>query len=135
MFPEMVGGILAANLALSELLHHFRVLMPLGLIELMAVVLEELVCRLESRALVAIDKSMVPGDALGIAGGKLKVIMLAIGMKVLGTCQGRFQKGRVTQSVCPAPNLDHAFMDGLYIGTGHPFWFAHRLASSMMVWR
>ena len=86
MFPEMVGGILAANLALSELLHHFRVLMPLGLIELMAVVLEELVCRLESRALVAIDRSMVPGDALGIAGGKLKVIILAIGMKVLGAC-------------------------------------------------
>ena len=135
MFPEMVGGILAANLALSELLHHFRVLMPLSLIELMAVVLEELVCRLESRALVAIDKSMIPGDAFGIAGGKLKVIMLAIGMKILGTCQGRFQQGRVTQSVCPAPNLDHAFMDELYIATGHPFWFAHRLASSMMVWR
>ena len=135
MFPEMVGGILAANLALSELLHHFRVLMPLGLIELMAVVLEKLVCRLESRALVAIDKSMVPGDALGIAGGKLKVIILAIGMKVLGTCQGRFQKGWVTQSVCPAANLDHAFMDDLYIATGHPFWFAHRLASSMMVLR
>ena len=135
MFPEMVGGILAANLALSELLHHFRVLMPFGLIELMTVVLEELVCRLESRALVAIDKSMVPGDALGIAGGKLKVIILTIGMKVLGTCQGRFQKGRVTQSMCPAPNLNHAFMDDFYIATDHPFWFAHRLASSMMVLR
>lgn len=135
MFPEMVGGILAANLALSELLHHFRVLMPFGLIELMTVVLEELVCRLESRALVAIDKSMVPGDALGIAGGKLKVTILTIGMKVLGTCQGRFQKGRVTQSMCPAPNLNHAFMDDFYIATGHPFWFAHRLASSMMVLR
>ena len=92
----MVGGVFAADLTLSKLLHHFCVLMPLGLIEVVAILGEEHICRGECSALVAIDKGMIPGNALGIAGSELKVIILAIGVKILGTRQGRFQKGGVT---------------------------------------
>lgn len=112
----MSGCFLKAYLAYSELHHHFSMCTPLGMLKIIAIVGQEIVRGGEGRALIAVKKWMVAGNAFGIAGRKPEVIMFSVGVEGPGTGQGRLQQGGVPQAMQTAAYLNHRLMDCLYIG-------------------
>lgn len=112
----MSGRFLKAYLALSELHHHFSMFTPPGMLKIMAIVGQEVVRGGEGRALIAVKKRMVAGNAFGIAGRKPEVIIFSVGVEGPGTGQDRLQQGGVSQAMQTAAYLNHRLMDCLYIG-------------------
>lgn len=99
MRPKMLGSLFSGDLPLSKLLHHLDMFKAPGLIKLMPVILEKLIRCLKRCTLVAVNKRMVPGNAFGIAGRKLKYVTFTIGMLVLRTRKGGLQKACIPQAV------------------------------------
>ena len=112
----MSGYFLKAYLAFGELHHHFSMCTPPGMIKIMAIVGQEVVRSGEGRALIAVKKWMVAGNAFGIAGRKPEVIIFSPGVEGSRTGQGRLQQGGVSQAMQTAAYLNHRLMDCLYIG-------------------
>jgi len=126
MLPQMLRRVFPGDLSLAELLHHLSVLMPLCLIEVMAILRQEKVCCCKRSPLVSINERMVAGNAFGVAGRELERIILTVSMKVFRPSQGRFQKGGVTQTMRAAAYVDHLFVDRFNIFPLQPSWLAHR---------
>lgn len=78
MVPEMLGCVFTGDLALAKLFHHLGMLHPLGSEELPAIVVQELMRGLECGALVSVNKGMVAGNGLGVAGRKREEILFAV---------------------------------------------------------
>ena len=112
----MSGCFLKAYLALRELHHHFSMLMPPGMLKIMAIVGQEVVRGGEGRAFIAVKKRMVAGNAFGIAGRKPEVIIFSAGVEGPRTGQGRLQQGGIPQAMQTAAYFNHRLMDCLYIG-------------------
>ena len=112
----MSGRFLKACLAFGELYHHCGMRAPPGMLKIMAIVGQEVVRGGEGRALIAVKKWMVAGNAFGIAGRKPEVIIFSAGVEGPGTGQGRLQQGGVSQAMQTAAYLNHRLMDCLYIG-------------------
>lgn len=81
----------------------------------MAVLFKKVGRCIEGRALVSIDKSMVAGNAFGIASRKLKYVRLAIRVLVLRSGQRGLKQGRVPQPRCPpAISITASWMNSTY---------------------
>ena len=65
-FAQMRRCFLAADFALPELLHHCRMFIGFGLIQMLPIVSQELVGRLKGCTLVPINKSVVAGNPSGV---------------------------------------------------------------------
>lgn len=76
----MSGRFLKTYLALSESHHHFSMRAPPGMRKIMAIVGQEVVRGGEGRALIAVKKWMIAGNAFGIAGRKPEVIIFSVGV-------------------------------------------------------
>lgn len=91
MLTQIFGGSLACLVALRQVFHELHAVINITNDQLPTIFVEENVRGLMRSALVAVYKRMIAGDTFGIAGGKLKNIILTIRMQVARPGKGGFQ--------------------------------------------
>lgn len=135
MLSKIRRRLITGDFALTELFHHLSMFNALGSLQLEPVLLQKIDGHIKRSAFVPVDKGMVAGNRLGIAGGELKRVCFAVGMLVLWPSKGGLKQSGVPQALCAACHLDHSIMDELDLLARHLFRFRHLFASSMMVLR
>ena len=62
------------------------------------------------RSFVAVDETMIPGEAIRVRGGQVRCIWILVGRKMLGPSQGGFDKSLVSYSIQSAVFRELAIM-------------------------